>query len=74
VSLDVGVSRVFGRQNGRQSIGVDDQCMAFVSYRGVSRSAEELSTFVPAMPPVVAGCRSSGGQDHGLMSHLTHHS
>ena len=45
-----------------KSIGLEDQCMAFVSYRGVSRCAEELTTVVRAMPPVVAGCRSSGGQ------------
>jgi hypothetical protein len=44
----------------------------------MSQSAEKLPTIVRAMSPVVAGCRSSGGQnggqDHGPMSPLTHHS
>jgi len=46
--------------------------MAFVSYRGMSQSAEKLTTIVRSIPPVVAGCRYSGGQnggqEHGLMS------
>jgi hypothetical protein len=48
--------------------------MAVASYRGMSQSAEKLTTIVNAMPPVVAGCRYSGGQnggqDHGLMNHF----
>ncbi len=34
----------------------------------MSQSAETLTTIVRAMPPVVAGCRSSGGQNGGQES------
>ena len=75
VSLDVGVGRVFGRQNGRQKHRFRRPVNGFRELPGHVAECWTLVVIIRAMPPNVASCRSSGGQnggqDHGLMSTMS---